>query len=78
MWVLYSTLGCHLCEQAMACITQVLGEDTTITIQDISEDQHLMDAYGVRIPVIKNMRTERELGWPFNETDLKAWLEEQQ
>lgn len=77
MWVLYSTLGCHLCEQALDVINQVIDKKSTVEIIDISEDAELMENYGIRIPVIKNNRTQNELGWPFSESELTLWMQSQ-
>jgi hypothetical protein len=45
----------------------------SFTSVDIAEDLTLLERYGVRIPVIKDA-TGRELGWPFDTAQLKAFL----
>jgi hypothetical protein len=68
---LYSTLGCHLCEEAEAVLLPLLAEAQAagITIEveviDIAEEG-LIDSYGVRIPVLHCLSTEVELDWPFD------------
>ena len=39
---------------------------------DISTDEHLVDLYGIRIPVVKNSANEREIDWPFDLGDITA------
>ncbi len=52
MIVLYTTLGCHLCDQAKKVIYSALGYDTRIHECDIADDEALMDAYALKIPVL--------------------------
>lgn len=73
--VLYTTAGCHLCEEAASLLTELTRQqavDSPITIEsiEISTDAALVDAYGIRIPVVKNSATNVELGWPFDLADL--------
>lgn len=64
---LYTTLGCHLCEQAETMISSQPG----ITLQrvEIADDAQLLECYGLRIPVLSRPDTGQELDWPF---DAKA------
>ena len=73
--ILYSTLGCHLCEQAKALSEPVLA-DSGIALRevDIADDDALMDVYGVRIPVLRDSASNAELGWPFDAVELADWL----
>lgn len=70
-FVLYSTEHCHLCEQAVQLLINLQHE---YAIQwkttEISDDDNLVDLYGIRIPVIKCMKTEAELNWPFTQADI--------
>lgn len=68
---LYTTAGCHLCEEAREVLLTV---DPALVIHavDIAEDDTLMDRYGERIPVVR--RGERELGWPFGLLEARAFL----
>jgi|TARA_B100001059_G_C17774243_1_gene550274 glutaredoxin len=68
--ILYTTSGCHLCEHAEA-ILEAGGH--VFQPQDIADDLELMERYGVRIPVVRD-RAGRELGWPFDGTQLEAFL----
>ena len=67
---LYTTSGCHLCEHAEVILEQ--GGHVFRAV-DIADDLSLMEQYGVRIPVVKDA-SGRELGWPFDGTQLEAFL----
>lgn len=68
---LYTTAGCHLCENAEHLLAQLLPADGVERI-DIAEDDALIARYGTRIPVV--VLAGRELGWPFSLLDLRAFL----
>jgi hypothetical protein len=69
--VLYTTVGCHLCEQARELVSTV-APDITLTLVDVAEDDELLARYGERIPVL--MKEGRELGWPFGLLDVQQFL----
>ncbi|WP_045859717.1 glutaredoxin family protein [Teredinibacter purpureus] len=69
---LYSTVGCHLCDLAKEVIARC-GR-FNVTVVDIAEDSALLGAYGVRIPVVVDLSTRKELGWPFDEQAFSDWL----
>lgn len=74
--VLYTTVGCHLCEQARELVSTV-APDITLTLvdvaeDDVAEDDELLARYGERIPVL--MKEGRELGWPFGLLDVQQFL----
>src|SRR5690606_7055431 len=49
--LLYTTAGCHLCEQAEHILrTQLTG--FRLTLVDVAESDTLVADYGIRIPVI--------------------------
>jgi len=71
----YTTAGCHLCEQAIVlCEQYILSGAITVHSVDIADSEHLVEKYGVRIPVIKRMDNNNELGWPFDEVGLAKFL----
>lgn len=73
-WILYSTSACHLCEQAAALLTAVLGDRDVVWQEiDIAEHESLLERYGVRIPVIQHRLSGQELGWPFDAPRLQHW-----
>ncbi|MDO6705328.1 glutaredoxin family protein [Photobacterium sp. 1_MG-2023] len=73
--ILYSTEGCHLCEQAYALLTEV-GVAGQVNVIDIAFDDDLFSRYGVTIPVVSlNINgSVSELGWPFDASELSNWL----
>ena len=74
MLILYTRPGCHLCEEALACI-EAAEVDGTVRELDISADEQLTARFGVRIPVLQNTRTDREIDWPFTPADVLALRE---
>jgi len=74
---LYTTLGCHLCEHALALLNE-LEESNGMTINlvqvEISDSDSLMQQYDIRIPVIKIVSNGAELGWPFDLSQLSEFL----
>lgn len=70
-FALYSTEHCHLCEQAEQLLINLQHEyEIQWVTTEISDDDNLMDQYGIRIPVIKCLKTEAELNWPFTRADI--------
>ncbi|MBB6521580.1 glutaredoxin family protein [Pseudoteredinibacter isoporae] len=77
VFILYTTAGCHLCEQAKSVFwpcADVLG--VTLREIDIAESEELVERYGIRIPVIASERGE-EIGWPFDQQQLLEFLKGQ-
>ncbi len=76
--LLYSTEDCHLCEQALAIISRhkdIVGGKRRLQVIDIIGDEALMERYGVRIPVLRENDSGREIGWPFDADSLTAFLQ---
>ena len=86
-YLLYHTLGCHLCELAEECVEvslQILSKTSSKTSSeeqrptfqkvDIANDEALIERYGIRIPVIVSQRSGAELNWPFDSAALMKWL----
>lgn len=71
---LYSTEACHLCELAEALVRPLLKDPFTLEIIEISDSEELIERYGVRIPVVRRVDTDEEIGWPFDEPDFQAFL----
>lgn len=69
---LLSTDGCHLCEAA-AKMLKVL--ELPFEIVDIVEDDQLIQVYGDKIPVLIADGAEQALFWPFEEEQLKQYVE---
>ena len=72
---LFTTSGCHLCEQA-AEMLDLLQAEQRCTWQpiEIADQDELIEHYGVRIPVVVDKLTGKELGWPFTQQQLGGWL----
>jgi thiol-disulfide isomerase/thioredoxin len=65
--VFYTTLGCHLCEEAEQQLKHLVTVNAVdVEAVDISSSEDLVALYGIRIPVLKNMESEQELDWPFD------------
>lgn len=71
--ILYSTTGCHLCEEAQRVIHTALG--ITAAEVDIVDDEALMERYALRIPVLKRIDTGLEIGWPFGPEEVRKFIE---
>ncbi len=72
---LYGTLGCHLCEDALAIIHPLLHTlDLALVERDIASSDELVARYGVRIPVVQLENSPRDLSWPFDAEDVKAYV----
>lgn len=74
---LYTTAGCHLCEDAQAMLQYLIKNDPRfnsikLNLVEIANDDQLVETYGVRIPVLTNKQ--QELGWPFELEQLENWL----
>ena len=69
--ILYTRPECELCERA-AEVAAAAGADWTF--RDISTDIELLRRYRVRIPVLADPETGREIGWPFDEAKVRELL----
>ena len=64
---LYSTLGCHLCEQAKSVLWPLLLQYHYELVEvDIATNDELIERYGIRIPVLSTVDNSDELNWPFD------------
>ncbi|MFT4798756.1 MAG: hypothetical protein ACJAYE_003033 [Candidatus Azotimanducaceae bacterium] len=75
--ILYTTLGCHLCEQAAAIIARVQAQqllELEVEAIDIADHDELVEQFGIRIPVVLLKHKNKDLGWPFDESELKNYL----
>jgi hypothetical protein len=69
--VLYTTSHCHLCEQALTLLINVKQQYAINWLtKEISEDDDLIEKYGIRIPVIQRVDNQSELNWPFSAEDI--------
>ena len=70
---LYSTDGCHLCENAQRLLLSMPElRRVTLDVVDIVGDEALFARYGTTIPVLST--SVKELAWPFNADDVLRLL----
>jgi len=74
----FTTLGCHLCEQALVLLRNIEASGFTMTINEVEIADHieLLEQYGIRIPVVLIDGHDNDLGWPFTEAELRNFLEQ--
>jgi len=83
--LLFTTFGCHLCEQAEVMLSGVLAHANRLRSEsglaaleihsvEISEEAGLVEHYGSRIPVLMLEESARELAWPFDQAQLFGYL----
>jgi glutaredoxin len=69
---LYQRDHCPLCDLALAVLAAArTPEFTSVWIDD---DPELEARYGERVPVLRDARDGRELGWPFDAAALRRFL----
>jgi hypothetical protein len=74
---LFSTSGCHLCELAKQLLDEVAIRIPLACEEiEIADSEHLVELYGVRIPVLRDEVSGRELGWPFDQARLELFLKD--
>ncbi|RZA07837.1 MAG: glutaredoxin family protein [Moraxellaceae bacterium] len=72
---LYSTKGCHLCEEAKVILWPLLLQySARLKEIDIADDDQMIERYGVRIPVLGAPDTDTELDWPFTSEQVDTFL----
>lgn len=70
--VLYQRDYCHLCDRALAVLAEARVPDfDSVWVDDSVE---LEDRYGTRVPVLADLRTGRELDWPFDAEAIARWM----
>ncbi len=74
-FLLMSTSGCHLCDEAIDIIVSTLDPALhSVDEVDIALDDVTLERYGVRIPVLVDEISGAELGWPFDQAGLLAFI----
>lgn len=71
---LFGTLGCHLCERAEGVLMPLVEHGLMVELVDIAEHESMVEAYGLRIPVLRRVDTSAELDWPFDADQVVAFL----
>jgi Glutaredoxin-like domain (DUF836) len=74
--LLFGTSGCHLCEQAEQIIDNCLQNNAELMIEtlDIADEEQWQEQYALRIPVLYHPETKKDLGWPFDQTQVKEFI----
>lgn len=75
--LLYTSVGCHLCEQAEAVIEPWL-QPYALELEaiEIADSDELLERYGIRIPVVRLENSQQDLGWPFDSASLRRYLDD--
>jgi hypothetical protein len=73
--LLYTTLGCHLCDDALAIAQPILDKKGwKVSLVEIADSPELVDKYGIRIPVLARVDNQDEIGWPFGVEQIELLL----
>ena len=70
-YLLLGTSACHLCEQAEELLNFLSIPYRKV---DIAEEEQWQARYAIKIPVLLNINTQKELCWPFSQEDILRWL----
>jgi hypothetical protein len=70
--ILFQRDDCQLCDRALALLAAVRAPDFESVW--IDGDAALEARYGERVPVLRDVASDRELGWPFDTDLLRAFL----
>ncbi|WP_314917969.1 glutaredoxin family protein [Pseudomonas helleri] len=72
---LLSTVGCHLCEVAEGVLMPLVDENCwLVELVDIADSEEMVEAYSLRIPVLRRVDTGAELDWPFDTEQVVHFL----
>jgi hypothetical protein len=71
--ILYQRDDCKLCDEALAIIAGARVPDFESVW--IDGDAELERSYGDRVPVLRDARDGRELGWPFGVDDIRRFVD---
>ncbi len=72
MLILYQRDDCHLCDLALDVLARARAPGVELVF--IDGQPELEQRYGERVPVLRDARDGRELGWPFDTATVQAWL----
>jgi len=68
---LLGTSACHLCEQAEALLFAL---DIQYQKIDIAEQEQWQARYAIKIPVLLESDSQKELCWPFTNLDISHFI----
>ncbi|MET1023916.1 MAG: glutaredoxin family protein [Pseudoxanthomonas sp.] len=71
-YLLYQRDDCHLCDLAL----EILATARLPDFDSVYIDDHagLEARYGLRVPVLRDARSDRELDWPFDSARVQAFV----
>lgn len=70
--ILFQRDDCHLCDQAIDVLATAGAPDFDSVF--IDADDVLEARYGIRVPVLHESNSGKELDWPFTADQVIAWL----
>lgn len=70
--ILYYQPDCHLCDDA-EILLHSMGMGEKYQKVDIESDLELLKLYGISVPVLQRMDNNKELFWPFNQSQVEAF-----
>ena len=71
----YTTAGCCLCDQAEEILRSLQDVPPfSCEVVDIADSDELVDQYGIRIPVLQDQQSKKEISWPFSPEQLSRWI----
>ena len=74
-FLLMSTSGCHLCDEAIEIIVATMDTGKhQVEEVDIAFEDGLMERYALLIPVLLDEQSGSELKWPFDQQQLLAFI----
>jgi hypothetical protein len=76
---LLGTEGCHLCEEAQGVVADCLAKlpaKLEIESVDIAVHHEWEALYALRIPVLLETESRREIGWPFDHDQVTFFLQQ--
>ena len=71
--ILYQRDNCHLCDLAIDVLAQARAPEFASVF--IDGDDALETRYGLRVPVLREEDTNRELSWPFDTERVRSFLD---
>ena len=71
---LFITAHCHLCELAEAELMPWVEQGLLVELIDIASHSVPLQAYELRIPVLRRLDTGAELDWPFEPEQISRFL----
>lgn len=74
-FILFGTEGCHLCEEAEAVLVEA---NVVYQLEDIMDDNEWQEKFGLLIPVLWQVESQKQLNWPFDSEKVKNFPDYQE